>query len=63
MKFLNIFIPISSLLLLSCEKQDLCDNGYKPHEQNGQTTCIPDYLTGKIPDPKLEIHITIKSMA
>jgi hypothetical protein len=53
MKFLNIFIPISSLLLLSCAKQDLCDNGYKPHEQNGQTICIPDYLTGKILDPKL----------
>jgi hypothetical protein len=52
MKFINICIPIS-LLLLSCEKQDLCDKGYKPHEQNGQTICIPDYLTGKAIDPKL----------
>jgi hypothetical protein len=51
MKFLNIFIPISSLLLLSFEKQDLCDNSYKPREQNGQTICIPDYLTGKTLDP------------
>ena len=52
MKFLKNFLTVSSLLLLSCEKQDLCDIGYKPHEQNGQTICIPDYLSGKILDPK-----------
>lgn len=44
---------ILSSLFLSCEKQNLCNKGYKPHEQNGQTICIPDYLTGKTLDPKL----------
>jgi hypothetical protein len=51
---MKIFILLAvSFLLLSCEKRNLCDEGYKPHEQNGQTICIPDYLTGKAVDPKL----------
>jgi hypothetical protein len=53
MKKKIILLIIPSLLLLSCEEQNLCDEGYKPHKQNGQTICIPDYLTGKALDPKL----------
>ena len=53
MKNKIIVLITFSLLMLSCEKQNLCDKGYKPHEQNGQTICIPDYLTGKALDPKL----------
>jgi hypothetical protein len=32
----NYFIDSKSLLILSCEEQNL-DKGYKPHKQNGQT--------------------------
>ncbi|MFV8346431.1 hypothetical protein [Flavobacterium sp. ZB4P13] len=53
MTFKSILPIISSLLILSCEKQNLCDEGYKPHEQNGQTICIPDFLTGQTFDVKL----------
>jgi hypothetical protein len=47
---------------IECENKNLCDAGYKPHEQNGQTICIPNYLTGKILDPKLGKHIITINM-
>lgn len=53
MKNKIIALLILSSLLLSCEPQNLCNEGYKPHKQNGQTICIPDYITGKALDPKL----------
>jgi hypothetical protein len=49
---------ISSVILIESK---ICDEGYKPHEQNGQTICIPNYLTGKILDPK-ETHIITINM-
>jgi hypothetical protein len=42
MKKKIILLIASSLLILSCEEQNL-DKGYKPHKQNGQTICIPDF--------------------
>jgi hypothetical protein len=39
----KIILLIASSLLMSCEEQNLCDKGYKPHKQNGQTICIPDF--------------------
>lgn len=53
MKNKIIVLITASFLVLSCDEQNLCDEGYKPHEQNGQTICIPDYLKGKVLDPKL----------
>ena len=53
MKNKFIFLLTISLLFYSCEEQNLCDKGYKPRQQNGQTICIPDFLTGKALDPKL----------
>lgn len=53
MKTKIISLLMLSSLFFSCEKQNLCDEGYKPHEQNGQTICIPDFLNGKVLDPKL----------
>ena len=53
MKNKIILLLLLSSVILSCEKQNLCDEGYKPHEQNGQTICIPNYLIGTILDPKL----------
>lgn len=53
MKKKIILLITSSFLILSCQEQNLCDIGYKPHEQNGQTICIPDFLTGKALDPQL----------
>ncbi len=52
MKNKIILLLTLSLLILSCEKQNLCDKGYKPYEQNGQTICIPEYLPGNAIDPK-----------
>ena len=51
MKSIRI-MAILGLLFVSCEKQNLCKDGYKPHESNGTTFCIPDYV-GKNFDPKL----------
>ncbi len=36
----------------SCDK-DHCDEGYKPHNSNGQEICIPEYLNGKASNFKL----------
>ncbi|MBW4362762.1 hypothetical protein [Flavobacterium taihuense] len=45
MNRINIFFQcVIFFFLVGCEKQDLCDDGYKPHESNGQTICIPDYV-------------------
>jgi hypothetical protein len=45
MNRINVFfLAIIFFSLVSCEKQNLCDDGYKPHENNGQTICIPDYV-------------------
>jgi hypothetical protein len=51
MKKKIILLIASSLLILSCE-QNLCDKGYKPHKQNGQTI-YSWLLNGKVLDPKL----------
>lgn len=53
MKFLKIIVPVASVLVMSCETGDPCDDGFKPHQQNGQTICIPDFLGSKNLNPKL----------
>jgi hypothetical protein len=41
MKKKIILLIASSLLIVVRNK--ICDKGYKPHKQNGQTICIPDF--------------------
>jgi hypothetical protein len=60
MKKKIILLIASSLLILSCE-QNLCDKGYKPHKQNGQTI-YSWLLNGKYLILNLEILI-IENMA
>jgi hypothetical protein len=52
MKTRVILLLILSSVILSCEKENLCNEGYVPHESNGQTFCIPEYLSGQRLDPK-----------
>lgn len=53
MKNKILLLLASNLLLLACEKKELCKEGYKEHTQNGQTFCIPDYVGSKSLDSKL----------